>query len=445
MGATASSPSTAHSTLPPRRALHVLRVAPGSPAADTDITPFFDFVVGVQGMEGIVDVDAASLERVVEAREGTEIQLVVWSSKVQQTRTVSLTPSRKWTSLLPPPPDAKPSLLGLSMRLCTPEFSLDNVWHILDVHDGSPAESAGLVPYGDYIIGYSGGVLERESDFYELVEAHVDKPLRVYVYSHDFDNLREVVLVPNRMWGGQGLLGCGVGFGLLHRIPHDRSRLAPVDAPAEEEPEEAQLFVPAGDPSAAQGMWYGDRQHERYGYGQGLQEQAQGRAVGFGDDPYAHDDDHGHSHGAHEYSYGDHGHSHDDHGHGHSHGGDHGHSHGEHGHSHGEHGHSHGEHGHSHDDHSHSHSPGPDTGTRTPVVTEEDNSPRTPVPGRHMHLHTHSLSRSFAQMGLGLSHGPVFSSTYAGGYVGREEDAETTTSGRTGLGAVEGSITSIDD
>lgn len=24
-------------------------------------------------------------------------------------------------------------------------------------------------------------------------------------------NLREVVLVPNRMWGGQGLLGCGVG------------------------------------------------------------------------------------------------------------------------------------------------------------------------------------------------------------------------------------------
>lgn len=100
---------------------------------------------------------------------------------------VNLIPSRIWASGLPPPPDAKPSLLGLSMRLCTPEFSLDNVWHVLDVHEGSPAESAGLVPYGDYIIGYSGGVLERESDFYELVEAHVDKPLRVYVYSHDFE------------------------------------------------------------------------------------------------------------------------------------------------------------------------------------------------------------------------------------------------------------------
>lgn len=31
--------------------------------------------------------------------------------------------------------------------------------------------------------------------------------------------LREVVLVPNRQWGGEGLLGCGIGYGLLHRIP----------------------------------------------------------------------------------------------------------------------------------------------------------------------------------------------------------------------------------
>ncbi|KAF8758701.1 GRASP55/65 PDZ-like domain [Rhizoctonia solani] len=236
--------SNSTSNAPPRRALHVLRVAPGSPAADTDISPFFDFLVGIKGLE-TVDLDLASLERVIEGREGRELELIVWSSKVSQMRVVKLTPTRKWSSALPPPPDAKPSLLGLSMRLCNPEQALENVWHILDVHEGSPAESAGLVPYGDYIIGFSGGVLERESDFYELVEEHVDKPLRVYVYSFDFDNLREVVLVPNRMWGGQGLLGCGVGYGLLHRIPKDRSSLMPVER--EEEPEEAELFVPAGD------------------------------------------------------------------------------------------------------------------------------------------------------------------------------------------------------
>ena len=73
------------------------------------------------------------------------------------------------------------------MRLCTPESALENVWHILEVLEGSPAESAGLVPYGDWILGWAGGVLASEGDFYEVVESHIDKPLRVYVYSYDFE------------------------------------------------------------------------------------------------------------------------------------------------------------------------------------------------------------------------------------------------------------------
>lgn len=47
---------------------------------------------------------------------------------------------------------------------------------------------------------------------------HVEKPLRLFVWNYDFDVLRQVVLVPNRTWGsGEGLIGCGIGFGLLHR------------------------------------------------------------------------------------------------------------------------------------------------------------------------------------------------------------------------------------
>ena len=47
----------------------------------------------------------------------------------------------------------QPSLLGLSMRMCQPDTATDNVWHVLDVIEGSPAESAGLVPMGDWILG----------------------------------------------------------------------------------------------------------------------------------------------------------------------------------------------------------------------------------------------------------------------------------------------------
>ena len=46
MGATASHHSPDH---PPTRALHVLRVIPGSPAADAGVQVFFDFIVGIDG------------------------------------------------------------------------------------------------------------------------------------------------------------------------------------------------------------------------------------------------------------------------------------------------------------------------------------------------------------------------------------------------------------
>lgn len=59
---------------------------------------------------------------------------------------------------------------------------------------------------------------------------HVDKPLRLFVYNADYDVTREAILVPNRSWGGEGLLGCGVGYGLLHRIPKPQDRQLPEGA-----------------------------------------------------------------------------------------------------------------------------------------------------------------------------------------------------------------------
>ncbi|KAL1731850.1 GRASP55/65 PDZ-like domain-containing protein [Schizophyllum commune] len=246
MGASQST-SQAH---PPEQALHVLRVTPHSPASQTDIEPYFDFVVGFEGdtLDGHTSIDAAKLEAIVEAHEGRVLNLLVWSSKRHYTRVVPVTPSRTWSQKAAAPQGAKPSLLGLSMRMCEPEATMDNVWHVLDVIEGSPAESAGLVPMGDWVLGWSGGVLSQENDFYELVEAHVDKPLRVYVYSHDFDALREVVLVPNRHWGGDGLLGCVFGFGLLHRIPpQPEGRQSGTTPPELQDGYDDAIFVPADE------------------------------------------------------------------------------------------------------------------------------------------------------------------------------------------------------
>lgn len=76
---------------PPTRALHVLRVTPSSPASETTIEPFFDFVVGYdEGNDSLNAVDAAQLERIVEEHEGRTLNLLVWSSKNKMTRGASL-------------------------------------------------------------------------------------------------------------------------------------------------------------------------------------------------------------------------------------------------------------------------------------------------------------------------------------------------------------------
>lgn len=51
------------------------------------------------------------------------------------------------------------------------------------------------------------------------MEDCVSKPVRLFVYSHRTDRCREVTIIPNATWGGEGILGCDIGFGFLHRIP----------------------------------------------------------------------------------------------------------------------------------------------------------------------------------------------------------------------------------
>ena len=51
------------------------------------------------------------------------------------------------------------------------------------------------------------------------------RPIRLYVYSASSDNVRLVTMTPNDEWGGNGCLGCDVGYGLLHRIPRTLAAL----------------------------------------------------------------------------------------------------------------------------------------------------------------------------------------------------------------------------
>lgn len=120
--------------------------------------------------------------------------------------------------------------LGISLQW-SPLTLAEDVWHILDVAPNSPADVAGLLPYGDYVIGSPEGLVRGESGLGELVEDFLDRPLRLIVYNHEYDVTRPVTITPSRGWGGEGALGCVLGFGALHRIP--ASLEEPPQAPGE--------------------------------------------------------------------------------------------------------------------------------------------------------------------------------------------------------------------
>lgn len=68
---------------------------------------------------------------------------------------------------LPVPNDS--ALLGISLQW-QPLSSTEDVWHILEVNANSPADEAGLLPYGDYIIGSPEALMKGNSGLAELVE-----------------------------------------------------------------------------------------------------------------------------------------------------------------------------------------------------------------------------------------------------------------------------------
>ncbi|KAF9571554.1 Golgi reassembly-stacking protein 2 [Mortierella alpina] len=197
-----------------RLGYHVLRVKDYSPAYRAGIRPFFDYIVAINGVR--LNTEGTYLQDQMRANEDRPVMLDIYSTREQAGRRVEMTPTRNWG-------DGKGGLIGCSIRFCMFDAVNDVVWHILDVAHGSPAERAGLCAHSDYVIGTPYGIMRGEGDLYDLVEDNIGEPLRLHVYNSETDHVREIVIIPNEEWGGEGLLGCDVGYGYLHRLPRQGS------------------------------------------------------------------------------------------------------------------------------------------------------------------------------------------------------------------------------
>ncbi|XP_069715356.1 Golgi reassembly-stacking protein 1 [Phaenicophaeus curvirostris] len=186
---------------------HVHGVQENSPAQQGGLEPFFDFIIAIGHTR--LNKENNMLKDLLKANAEKAVKLEVYNIKTMKIREVEVVPSNMWGGQ---------GLLGASVRFCSFQGASEHVWHVLDVEPASPAALAGLQPYTDYIVG-SDQILQESEDFFSLIESHEGKPLKLMVYNTEADSIREVVVTPNGAWGGEGSLGCGIGYGYLHRIP----------------------------------------------------------------------------------------------------------------------------------------------------------------------------------------------------------------------------------
>ncbi|KAK3836753.1 MAG: GRASP55/65 PDZ-like domain-containing protein [Linnemannia gamsii] len=187
-----------------RHGYHVLMVKEDTPAARAGLRPYFDYIMGINGIR--LNKEDSTLRDQMEASEDRTVVLDIYSTREQALRKVKLTPAQRWDN-------GKDGYIGCSIRFCLFDTISDVVWHILDVAPGSPAMEAGLCAHADYVIGTPLGIMRGERDLYDLVEDYITDELALHVYNANTNEVREVIIIPREDWGGQGLLGCDVGFG----------------------------------------------------------------------------------------------------------------------------------------------------------------------------------------------------------------------------------------
>jgi len=185
---------------------HVLQVQPGSPASGL-IFPFWDVIIGAQ--QQIFDKEGKLIE-LFKAHENNPLSLLVYSLRTERTREVVIIPRSNWGGV---------GLVGISIRFCAFDHTLELVWHVLDVYVDSPAFVANLSSRTDYIIGTPEHIFTDSEDFFNLINVHMMRPVQLYVYNALTEEVRTVTITPNKEWGGSGSLGCDIGYGYLHRIP----------------------------------------------------------------------------------------------------------------------------------------------------------------------------------------------------------------------------------
>ncbi len=194
----------------------ILAVSPNSPISEVLIEPLLDYIVLPDGNDFLHI--AANFAELLSRSVNHEFELSLYNIADQVRRKVKVVP-RKW---------AGRGLLGADLLLEEYSESFSVALRVLNMYVNSPLDKAGLQPFTDFILGTKRQTFRSISDFEAYVKCCNQTPVSLIVYSSTTGTTREVVLVPNKDWGGAGYLGGDIAFGASHLIPI-RAKKIPIE------------------------------------------------------------------------------------------------------------------------------------------------------------------------------------------------------------------------
>ena len=175
------------------QAFRVIEVTPGSPAQETGLAQYLDFIVMANG---VTLQSQDQLARIVQKNIGCRVLLQVYNELTQTTRDAVVVPG--------------PQGLGCSVRW--DEIAPCGL-RVIDIQSNSIAECAGLRPAVDFVLGTRDEPLNDLDRLPAL--ALKQKKLELFVFSTETQTVRKV-LVSNPL---NSSLGITLGAGVLNELP----------------------------------------------------------------------------------------------------------------------------------------------------------------------------------------------------------------------------------
>lgn len=191
----------------------ILQISENSSFKNIQIESLLDFIIIPYDKN--IKLAHSNFKSYLEKHENIQIELEIYNLAENKIRKIHVVPSKN---------NGK-SMLGVDVILEKIDNNYFGALHILNLYVNSPFDKAGICPLTDYILGTNRQIFNSITDFESYIKCFDKSIVQLVVYSSKTEKTRNVFVIPNKNWGGDGYLGGDIAIGTQHLIPKRKPKM----------------------------------------------------------------------------------------------------------------------------------------------------------------------------------------------------------------------------